>query len=230
MERTQQHTSLFETLLIGILLAIAGGFLDSYTYQLHGHVFANAQTGNLVLLGIQMANGHFLSALYYLIPMIAFMAGILLTELMKRHGNFRWILWQHLALCLETTVLFGIGFLPLSLPDSIVNITVSFVCAVQVNSFATLHGGSYATTMCTGNLRSGARCFFHFLVEKDQESGKQSLRYFTIIACFCGGAALGVFLSALWLEKAVWVCCGIFLVVLISSFAARHPNQPVGPQ
>ncbi len=227
MEQTQQHIPFFETLWIGCLLAIGGGFLDAYTYQLHGHVFANAQTGNLVLLGIQMANGHFLTALYYLIPIIAFIAGILLTELIKRRGNFRWILWQHLALCFEIMLLLGIGFLPLSLPDSIVNVTVSFICAIQVNSFAMLHGASYATTMCTGNLRSGTRCFFQFLAEKDREAGKQSLRYFMILACFCGGAALGVFLSALWLEKAVWVCCGIFLAVLVSSFVVRHCGHTV---
>ena len=112
MERTQQHIPFFETLWIGCLLAIGGGFLDAYTYQLHGHVFANAQTGNLVLLGIQMANGHFLTALYYLIPIIAFIAGILLTELIKRRGNFRWILWQHLALCFEIMLLFGNWFSP----------------------------------------------------------------------------------------------------------------------
>ena len=38
-----------ETVLIGSLLALAGGFLDAYTYICRGGVFANAQTGNIVL-------------------------------------------------------------------------------------------------------------------------------------------------------------------------------------
>ena len=45
------------TLGIGSLLASAGGFLDGFTYVGHGHVFANAMTGNVVLLGINCLSG-----------------------------------------------------------------------------------------------------------------------------------------------------------------------------
>ena len=46
-----------ETLHLGMLLAAVGGFLDAYTYLSRGKVFANAQTGNLVLLGIRAFEG-----------------------------------------------------------------------------------------------------------------------------------------------------------------------------
>ena len=39
-----------ETLIVGILLTMSGGFLDAYTYLYRGGVFSNGQTGNLVLL------------------------------------------------------------------------------------------------------------------------------------------------------------------------------------
>ena len=45
-----------ESYIVGVLLAIAGGFLDVYTYISRGGVFANAQTGNIVLLGICAAD------------------------------------------------------------------------------------------------------------------------------------------------------------------------------
>ena len=41
-----------ETLFLGALLTVTGGFLDAYTYLCRGKVFANAQTGNIVLLGV----------------------------------------------------------------------------------------------------------------------------------------------------------------------------------
>lgn len=44
-----------EKMAVGICLALAGGFLDAYTYLLRGGVFANAQTGNIVLFGIHLA-------------------------------------------------------------------------------------------------------------------------------------------------------------------------------
>ena len=46
-----------ESVELGILLAIVGGFLDAYTFVGRGGVFANAQTGNVVLMGIEAAKG-----------------------------------------------------------------------------------------------------------------------------------------------------------------------------
>ena len=39
------------------LLSLTGGMLDAYTYVQRGGVFANAQTGNIVKLGILLAQG-----------------------------------------------------------------------------------------------------------------------------------------------------------------------------
>ena len=46
-----------ESLLLGGLLAMAGGFFDAYTYLCRGGVFANSQTANIVLVGLQLAVG-----------------------------------------------------------------------------------------------------------------------------------------------------------------------------
>lgn len=69
-----------ESYIVGVLLAVAGGFLDVYTYICRGGVFANAQTGNIVLLGISAADGNWEQIWSYICPILAFMAGILLTE------------------------------------------------------------------------------------------------------------------------------------------------------
>ena len=53
MSRNKQVS---ETHLLGLLLAVVGGFLDAYTYLCRGRVFANAQTGNIVLLGVNLTN------------------------------------------------------------------------------------------------------------------------------------------------------------------------------
>lgn len=53
---------------VGVMLAIVGGYLDAYTYISRDHVFANAQTGNMVLLAInikrKLAEGLSLSYAY----------------------------------------------------------------------------------------------------------------------------------------------------------------------
>ena len=60
-----------ESLRIGILLALAGSFLDAYTYLCRGKVFANAQTGNMVMLGISFLEGNTTNVIKYIIPNIA---------------------------------------------------------------------------------------------------------------------------------------------------------------
>ena len=39
-----------DTLFTAIFIVLSGGFQDAYTYGCRGGVFANAQTGNIVLL------------------------------------------------------------------------------------------------------------------------------------------------------------------------------------
>lgn len=211
-----------ETLQAGILLATVGGFLDAFTYLLRGGVFANAQTGNMVLLGIHLTKRDLGQAIYYFFPILAFFAGILLTAWIKKtFSEVEWVHWHSLILILELIILFIIGFLPLSVSDSVVNITISFICSMQVCCFKKLKGSAYATTMCTGNLRSGTEQLFLWISDKNKEAGKQAGRYFLIILCFCMGAVIGALTIPIWKEKSIWICCVILLIV----WWMLHQNQ-----
>ncbi len=57
MGQKLKQKQMSDSLTVGVLLAVVGGFLDAYTYLLRGHVFANAQTGNIVLLGFRPPKG-----------------------------------------------------------------------------------------------------------------------------------------------------------------------------
>ena len=65
-----------ESLLLNLLLACSGGFQDAYTYIGRGHVFANAQTGNIVLLSTHLLSGNVSLVLHYLLPVLAFAGGV----------------------------------------------------------------------------------------------------------------------------------------------------------
>ena len=58
-EKLQVPTKTSESVRLGVLLAIVGGFLDGYTFICRGGVFANAQTGNIVLFGVEITKGNF---------------------------------------------------------------------------------------------------------------------------------------------------------------------------
>ncbi len=203
-----------QTLSAALPLAAVGGFLDTYTYFTRGGVFANAQTGNMVLLSIAAAQGHLLRAAYFLIPITAFALGVLVTEALRsRTPEGHAGQWRRTVLLLEALILAAAGFLPPSVPDPVVNVAVSFLCSMQVNSFRQLEGAPYATTMCTGNLRSCSEQLWRFLFAADREAGPKALRYLLVMLVFCLGAALGVPLTALWGGRSVWLCSLVLLGV-----------------
>ena len=215
LERAPAH----EMLRVGLCLAFTG-VLDAYTYLLRGGVFANAQTGNMVLMALYAArrDGR---AFYYLLPIAAFLAGVIVTEWLKaRLTNAQHIAWQHVVLLAEAILVFAVGFVPRSVPDAVVNVTVSFICSLQVNSFRRTRGLPYATTMCTGNLRSAGEHVFAW-AHGDKTAGRAALRYCAVILVFCAGAWAGAVLAGAWGVHAVWACSAALLAAFGLMLAGR---------
>ena len=157
-----------DSLQMGLLLAATGGFLDAYTYVARGRVFANAQTGNLVLLGLRAFETD-PQALRYLVPVCAFVLGIVLSEFLKaRKRALHPVNWRQAVLGVEALVLVAAAFLPEAW-NNLVNAGISFACAMQVNTFRAFEGNLYATTMCTGNLRSGTERLWRYARGRDRE-------------------------------------------------------------
>lgn len=207
-----------ETLLVGALLAVVGGFLDTYTYLSRGGVFANAQTGNIVLLGVRLAQGDYAGCLYYFVPILAFAAGVFAAEFIKRHYRHSSKLhWRQVVITFEFCVLAAIAFIPQS-GDMLANVLVSFVCSLQVQSFRKMYGNAYATTMCTGNLRSATECLWAFRLNKDTADLENSLRYYSVIAFFIFGAVVGALLTYALNFKAILFPCSVLVVVFIILF------------
>ncbi len=89
MKRISKQMS--ETIELGIVLALSGGFMDAYSYMCRDHVFANAQTGNILLFGVNLSQGNWGTALHYLGPILAFIVGLALSDLFRliRRGTER---------------------------------------------------------------------------------------------------------------------------------------------
>lgn len=204
-----------DTFFIAMLLAIVGGFLDAYTYVARGHVFANAQTGNIVLFGQYLAEKDWLTALSYFIPILAFVLGIFVDEWIKKYiSPLPKIHWRQVVLLFEVAMLFIVAWLPLGgKSDLMANTLVSFVCSMQVQSFRKVHGLPYATTMCTGNLRSGTELFFQYTQSKDKTLRKKSLSYYAVILFFIIGAGIGAVLTKRYGSMTILYCNILLLLV-----------------
>ena len=198
--------------MVGALLAAAGGLLDAYTYLSRGGVFANAETGNMVLFGICLIQGQWRRAAGYLLPILAFALGVLAAEFIREHHRSgpRYH-WRHTVLLAEIAVLCAVAFLPRGEWDPAANTLVAFVCALQVENFRKVRGNPFATTMCTGNLRSGTEAIYHALTGGKRTSVEKGLCYYAVIACFIAGAALGAWLTGLAPQRAVLGAAGFQL-------------------
>ncbi|MCI9157847.1 MAG: DUF1275 domain-containing protein [Lawsonibacter sp.] len=193
-----------ERLLPVALLTLSGGLQDTYTYLRRGKVFANAQTGNIVLLGQSLFDGDWSRAARYFLPVLAFALGVAAAERLQNriHGPN----WQRQVLLWEILLLFLVGFIPHSL-DQLANALVSFSCAMQVQAFRRVEGFAFASTMCIGNLRSGTEALCTFLRTRDRQEGQKARLYFFVIFLFALGAEAGSLAVELLDLPAIWLSC-----------------------
>lgn len=179
-----------ESMPLAIFLTLAGGLQDAYSYNCRGKVFANAQTGNIVLLGQNLAEGNWGVALHYLIPLLAFISGVYVAvRIQNLCKESEKIHWRQIVLVIQIILLFLVGLFPQSM-NVPANAMMSFSCAMQVNAFRKFHGIPCATTMCIGNMRSATEMLCKYQVTGNQELKKK----YALLLCnsgFCGWSGHG---------------------------------------
>ena len=180
-----------ESLTMALLLTVSGGFMDAYSYLCRGHVFANAQTGNILLLGVNLSTGDWAKALQYFCPVAAFMLGIAMADLTRHFfRQVSWLHWRQLAALAEAAILLAVMAIPLS-HNLLANSLTSLACGAQVESFRKVRGLGAATTMCIGNLRTATQSVCDYCFARNKSDIRRGLLFFGMILAFVAGAVLG---------------------------------------
>ena len=214
-----------ESLLTAAFIILSGGLQDAYTYLCRGKVFANAQTGNIVLFSSYLFDGEWGHCTRYLIPVLSFLLGIFAAECVHRHFKYmEKVHWRQLIILAEIILLFAVGFLPQSV-NTLANALVSFVCAMQVQTFRKVRGHAYASTMCIGNMRSGTEALCVYFHTRDREVLYKALTYFGVNGLFAVGAGLGALLTAHFAERGIWVSCGLLAVSFLIMFIHEEEEK-----
>jgi uncharacterized membrane protein YoaK (UPF0700 family) len=207
-----------EAVQISLLLAFAGGYLDAYTWIMHG-VMANAQTANLVLLWVYGTAGEWARALHFAPPIVAFMAGVVVATWLRMAVGDR---ASAISTLIEILLLVAVGILHNRLPDLAGTLGISFVAAMQMAIFTKVEGVAYSSVMITGNLRQAIEALFAVI------SGQfGSLRYSGIFAALCVafgvGAAVGAYATKGIPELALGLPVMALLIVLFR--CEIRPNE-----
>jgi uncharacterized membrane protein YoaK (UPF0700 family) len=207
-----------ERTLVAGLLSMAGGFLDAFTWVAHGGVFANAQTGNVVLLGVFAALGRWSEALRHIPPILAFVLGVFLAHRLRPRA-------ARLSLIIEIALLLVVAVLPRRFPDLPIVLGVAFVAALQSSSFPRVRGLAYNSVMTTGNLRRAAEALFTGVIAPGSPVALSEAWIFIMICgTFALGAAVGAFCTVRLGNTAVAAPMGL-LVVALALCAGRERRK-----
>ena len=204
------------TLPVAALLITAAGMLDAFTYVGYGGVFANAMTGNIVLLMVRVAKEDFAGILPFLGPIFAYLCGVAFAHALKENP-LRGLIPSpaRMSLGLEIIFLIIVAFLPKSFPDMLVVTGIAFVAAMQATAFTRIGEFAYTSVTTSANLRHFTGGMMDWLVfQKGSESRRKALFFMALCVCFIGGALIGAEATAHWGHPAVWLPVALLSVAL----------------
>jgi uncharacterized membrane protein YoaK (UPF0700 family) len=184
--------SLSGMLTIASVFAIVGGFLDAYSYLARGGVFANAQTGNVVLFGVRAAAGNWTSACRTLPSILAYICGVAVARVLRVRPQKRIFRATLICQALELFVLVVLLFFGRFLSDLWAVSLIAFSAALQNTSFSNIGPWQFNSAMTTSNLRNAVSGWVQIaLGERDPKLRGQAIIGSTISLCFVAGALLG---------------------------------------
>jgi uncharacterized membrane protein YoaK (UPF0700 family) len=207
-----------------MFITMAGGFLDSYAFLTRGHVLANAQTGNVVFLGQELFMGNPIGVLKYLLPILAYTFGVLISELYEDYyysriphpDMVRDTGWRNHLLFLEIVFIIFVGFLPGgNIYNHIANGLISFTCGIQMRSFHRVEDAEYGSTTCTGNLKKLVQTTVQYMRTGQASCKSHAFSYLLTTVLFAVGAGMGWYVSTIMHLEAIWIGAAILSCAFI---------------
>jgi len=200
-------------LIAGFVLLLATGFTDAYTFLRHGHVFAEAMTGNLVLVGVGALRPSIVAFWRPLLAYGAFVAGVIaLWALARRRGagdaEDAWA--QRATLVVEILVLAVVGALPGSFPQAAITAAISFAAGLQISAFRSVGAASLSTVVMTTNTMQAVNATLTALQTRAPDELARARGLLAALTGFIGGVFLGAATSTWLHDRAAWVGAAAF--------------------
>lgn len=223
-----------EKLWVFAVMIAVGGFFGAYTYILKGGVFCNAQTANFVLMAVQIGKGNFKKALYYLLPVSAYLLGTVISEFLpKRVNRLKVMRWDTAFVAFEMLWVFVLGFVPDNAPPQICQVAVNFIASMQFNTFRQAKKMPMATTFCTNHVRQVGVYLVRYVRKGSREARNRMLSHLLMIASFIAGGISAAFLSGFLGGKTIWcaelLLAVVFFALLRADLGSEHDKLDVVP-
>jgi uncharacterized membrane protein YoaK (UPF0700 family) len=199
------------------LLAGTAGLMDAVVYLNHGHVFANAMTGNLIFLGIAVVGSDWSGILPRLLPLVGFFLGVLTSRHLCVTLGARAIL---LALGIEILTVLALGSFPSTMHHILFTGVLAFVSAIQVATIRRVHSFNYNSTFMTGNLRDATDGLYDTLApfstpEIRAKGRTQAVDFGLITLTYLSGAIIGAWAAPRLFNHSLWLAEPLLIIVAL---------------
>jgi uncharacterized membrane protein YoaK (UPF0700 family) len=224
----EEAVGLGRSIAAACALTAAGGSMDACVWLAHGHVFANAQTGNIVLMAVEAAAGAWMKALRHVPSLIAFCVGVLSSRVTGSRLKRRLRDSRSPRLLFECLALVALAFTTRRLSDAVVTGGVAFLAGFQISSYSQLRGWSFNTGMTTGNLWHALRAAVE--ASEDAAAGDAALKAGVpglLVLSFGLGALAGGYATLHVGDHALLVTA---CLVAVSAALLRGTPDPGGPK
>ncbi len=203
-----------DTLKIAVLLTFIGGFLEIYSFLLKGKVFATTITANIILIMYNIYSFNFSEIIKYLLPIIFFSFGIIIVELLRKRLKKNSVHWREYILLLELLLVVLIYIFKDVRYDMLTISMISFMSAIQIQTFRKIENLVYMSTMCTGNTRK----IIESLVKRDFKKVK-------IFSAIVFSFSLGIIFGALSIEYIFESAILLLIIPLLIIMYLVHYNK-----
>jgi uncharacterized membrane protein YoaK (UPF0700 family) len=181
-----------------LLLSIVAGSSDAVGFLGLGHVFTSNMTGNLVLLGIALGQGHLDDSLRSIFVLTVFMLGVALGVWQCRavnDGDWPRLATRLISLEKILLLLFAIGWLVPLMHDGSFSYgllaTLALAMGLQSAALSRLGAPGVGTTAITGTITALVTGLVVRVADPAQGSSRQRLAFQgAVLMLYCCGAAV----------------------------------------
>jgi uncharacterized membrane protein YoaK (UPF0700 family) len=212
------------------VLTAAGGSMDAWVYMDHGHVFANAQTANVVLFGIHAAAGDFTAAARHVPSIMAFILGVVASRLTGAWLKKARLNSRNVRLTVECVLLVTLALIASRLPNGAVTACVGFIAAVQITSLSHIGDMTFNTGMTTGNLLGTFSAVSAVLYHPaSKEDRTRAIALGSMCLAFGAGAVLGGLFTLHFGDQTLFITTGMVGLSIFLMWQTPDP-MPSSPE
>ena len=190
---------------IAYFLTLLGGAIDAVSYMGFDHTLPVAQTGNLLLLMVDITRLNVQGIAIKMTTLLSFIAGLVVSRCAYHY--YRSIYWRiYILVGLSAACLFT--FLAFDhLPSGLAIAPLSFTLAMTTGAFNKVENELYNNSFTTGNIKKAIIAWCEFLFKGQAEQKEQAV----IFTCLVLSFVIGAFTAALFYS---WFGMAALLVIL----------------